>query len=79
VSTRQLPEHLLRLEDEAAAGTATLVPAVLTVRDRQIGAHAAASVTETFPALVRTRLVYEGRPAFLAADPEEDPPSEARP
>ena len=30
-------------------------------------------VTETFPATVRTRLVYEGRPMFLAADPVAEP------
>lgn len=33
-------------------------------------------VAETFPATVRTRLVYEGRPMFLAADPPVEVESE---
>jgi hypothetical protein len=39
-----------------------MVEAMVTVRGPS---------TETFPAVVRTRLIYEGRPAFLANDPVE--------
>jgi len=47
---------------------------MLTVHGPQIGfPHKGHIVTETFPATVRTRLIYEGRPAFLAADPVAEP------
>lgn len=46
------------------------VEAVVTVTAPVVGTNSRETVTtETFPATVRTRLVYEGRPMFLAADP----------
>ena len=46
------------------------VEVMLTVHGPQIGfPHKGHIVTETFPATVRTRLIYVDQPAFLAADP----------
>lgn len=45
------------------------VDVMLTVRSTSApDGHA---VTETFPAKVRTRLIYRGRPAFLAGEPDD--------
>lgn len=53
------------------------VEAVVTVTAPVVGRRAGGKVvTETFPATVRTRLVYEGRPMFLAADPPVEVESE---
>lgn len=53
------------------------VEAVVTVTAPTVGRRAGGKVvTETFPATVRTRLVYEGRPMFLAADPQVEVESE---
>jgi hypothetical protein len=50
------------------------VEVMLTVYGPQIGfPHKGHIVTETFPATVQTRLIYEGRAAFLAADPVAEP------
>jgi hypothetical protein len=50
------------------------VEAVVTVTAPMVGRRAGGKVvTETFPATVRTRLIYEGRPMFLAADPVAEP------
>jgi hypothetical protein len=76
VSTRQLPEHLQRLEDEPEVGPEKRVLAMVTVTGPRVGRNGRPEdshprvVTVTFPALVRTRLIYKGRLAFLAADPE---------
>jgi hypothetical protein len=54
-----------------------MVEAMVTVVGPQVGfPHKGHIVTETFPAKVRTRLVYEGRPMFLAADPVVEVESE---
>jgi hypothetical protein len=53
------------------------VEAMVTVTGPLVGGNeAGVIVTETFPATVRTRLVYEGRPMFLAADPPVEVESE---
>lgn len=53
------------------------VEAVVTVTAPVVGRGKPGAVTtETFPATVRTRLVYEGRPMFLAADPPVEVESE---
>jgi hypothetical protein len=49
------------------------VEVTLTVTGKVIGDRRSTTFTETFPATVRTRLIYEGRPAFLAADPVAEP------
>jgi hypothetical protein len=67
VSARQLP---VRLEAEPEFGTEKRVPALVTVYAPIVGQNDPTPVTETFPAVVRTRLTWRGRPAFLAADPE---------
>lgn len=67
---RQLP---VRLEDEPKAGTEKRVSALVTVKAPLPGSTSRKIVSETFSALVRTRLTWKGRPAFLAADPEENP------
>jgi hypothetical protein len=54
-----------------------MVEATVTVVGPQVGfPHKGHVVTETFPATVRTRLIYEGRPRFLAADPPVEVESE---
>lgn len=54
-----------------------MVEAVVTVTAPVVGRGAKGEVvTETFPATVRTRLIYEGRPMFLAADPPVEVESE---
>jgi hypothetical protein len=54
-----------------------MVEATVTVVGPQVGfPRKGHIVTETFPATVRTRLVYEGRPMFLAADPPVEVESE---
>lgn len=68
---KQLPERLQRLEDEATVATATFVPAMVTVYAPVVGRNDPTPVSITFPALIRTCMIYKGRPAFLAADPEE--------
>ena len=61
--------ELARLE--AVLGV-RMVEVMLTVHAPRVGrGNPGVVVTETFPAMVRTRLIYEGRPAFLAADPVE--------
>lgn len=49
------------------------VAATVTVHGVKGNNHGSFPFTETFPAKVRTRLVYEGRPMFLAADPVAEP------
>lgn len=50
------------------------VEATVTVTGPHVGfPNDGEIVTETFPARVRTRLVYEGRPMFLAGDPVAEP------
>lgn len=47
-----------------------MVEATVTVTAPLVGGNDSGVIrTETFPVKVRTRLVYEGRPMFLAADP----------
>lgn len=51
-----------------------MVDATVTVVAPRVGwPNDGAMLTETFPAKVRIRLVYEGRPMFLAADPAAEP------
>lgn len=51
-----------------------MVEATVTVTAPLVGGNDSGVIrTETFPAKVRTRLVYEGRPMFLAADPVAEP------
>jgi hypothetical protein len=50
------------------------VEATVTVVGPQVGfPHKGHVITEMFPATVRTRLIYEGRPMFLAADRVAEP------
>jgi hypothetical protein len=54
-----------------------MVEATVTVAAPRVGWPSDGEIiTETFPATVRTRLVYEGRPMFLAADPPVEVESE---
>lgn len=57
-----------RLEDEPEEGTEQRISCMVTVRAPVVGAPAGTVATETFRALVRTRLTWRGRPAIFARD-----------
>ena len=62
-----------RYADQVCEVPGREVEVTLTVTGPVHGRNDPTPVTETFPATVRTRLIYEGRPAFLAADPVAEP------